>query len=214
MSFTRRGREGGHSPEPVEKAQLWPPCGNSSLHPVVLSLPDRDSDMRTTRSFWEKPATGQQWRGRGVRCGPPDSGPEKGGAGGLCASAGLAPPHPTQPCSSVGGGTACRMGITDSLPSTSGWPANTNHERSSSNAGRQMATSGAPRAPQPRHPMWQRALRPRVGGGKPWVQVPPRLCTAQRVTRLSTHSPLPEPQWPAGPQVDGVHGLGHLGWAD
>ena len=81
---------------------------SSGLHvgipPSTLSscLPERDSDMRTTRSFWEKPATGQQWRGRGVRCGPPDSGLEKGGAGGLCASAGSAPPCPPQPCSSVG----------------------------------------------------------------------------------------------------------------
>lgn len=60
---------------------------SSGLHvgipPSTLSscLPERHSDMRTTRSFWEKPATGQQWHGRGVRCGPPDSGPEKGGAG-------------------------------------------------------------------------------------------------------------------------------------
>ena len=27
MSFKRRGREGGHRPEPEEKAQLWPARG-------------------------------------------------------------------------------------------------------------------------------------------------------------------------------------------
>lgn len=161
--------------------------------------------MRTTHSSGRSQPLANNGVAEGYAVGPPTPGQRKVGLG-VCV--------PTQPCSSVAGGTSCRMGKADSLPSTSGWPANTNHECSSSNAGRQMATSGAPRAPQPRHPMWQRALRPRVGGGQPWVQVPPRLCTAQHVTRLSTHSPLPEPQWPAGPQVDGVHGLGHLGWAD
>lgn len=153
---------------------------------------------------------------------PPDSRPEKGRAGGLCASSASAPRRPTQPCcSSLGRDISSRKGKTDGFPSTPGGHVKEGHpdqERPSKQrapkAGQSLGLPGAPQQRCPKLPGKLTVVETTLAQyrwGNTLGEGPPQLCTAQHVTSLSTHRLFSEPQWPA--VLGWARPMGKVSWA-